>query len=91
VHTESIRRDKLATKKTYDTLEERITRLEALLENGIKADISEIKSSINEINNRLNIYLEKTAKLETSSKIMQGIYISGILLVILTALLLKLL
>jgi molecular chaperone GrpE (heat shock protein) len=79
------------TSKQTDILQERIARLEALLENGLKNDIQEIKESINDINRRLDYYLERISKLESEQKIVQWVFIGGLLLALIGGIVAKLL
>ncbi len=78
------------TPKQVEVLQERIARLEALLENGLKNDINEIKESVNDINDRLEEYLERISKLESEQKIIQWVFIGGLLLALLSSIIVKL-
>lgn len=78
------------TTKQTDILQERIARLEALIENGLKSDIQEIKNSIIDINRRLDYYLERISKLESEQKIIQWVFIGGLLLALIGGIVAKL-
>jgi chromosome segregation ATPase len=74
---------------TPKQVDERITRLEALLENGLRGDIEEIKKSICDINSRLEKYLERISKLETEQRIVQWVFIGGLLLALIGSVVIK--
>lgn len=74
---------------TVRQVEERIARLEALLENGLKGDIEEIKKSVSCINERLERYLERISKLESEQRIIQWVFIGGLLLVLIGSVVIK--
>jgi molecular chaperone GrpE (heat shock protein) len=76
--------------KQSDILQERIARLEALLGNGLKNDIQEIKDSIENINKRLDCYLERITKLESEQKIIQWVFIGGMILAVIGGIVAKL-
>lgn len=78
------------TTKQTDILQERIARLEALIENGLKSDIQEIKNSIIDINRRLDYYLERISKLESEQRIIQWVFIGGLLLALISGIVAKL-
>lgn len=78
------------TTKQTDILQERIARLEALIENGLKSDIQEIKNSIIDINRRLDYYLERISKLESEQRIIQWVFIGGLLLALIGGIVAKL-